>query len=264
MSYSLSHEKHIEIAKILYEAKASIKPIKLLTETYPNLTIDDAYAIQQEGLKINLNNGLTVVGRKIGITSRGMMKLLNCDSPDFGYLLSNTEVTEDNPFIRSSMNVPIVEGELCFIFEEDLPNRHVNSEDIININPYVVPSFEICDARYPSWKVTILDTISDNAGAAMFKLGKDKKRLNEINPFNIGMVMEKNGSLVGSGAGVEVMGSPINSIVWLANKLFDYGTHIKAGDVVLSGAIIAADPANQGDNYKMSMDGFEPIYLEVK
>ena len=258
-NHALSRELHKEIAARLYAAERTNTPIALLSEQYPAMTMDDAYAIQQEGLALRLADGARVVGRKIGITSRGMMRMLNCDTPDYGHLLAHTVIPEGQPCPRRALNLPIVEGELAFIMGEDLNGGPVTTADILNATAWVLPCFEICDARFPSWKVTVLDTISDNAAAARFMLGSRPKRLHEINPRAIGMVMEKNGALLGSGAGAEVMGSPVTSVAWLANKLLEYGAHLAKGDIVLSGAFLAAAPAESGDVFTLSLDGFPSL-----
>lgn len=262
--YGLDTQLHLQIAAQLYDAEKTNHPTELLTEKYPGITQDDAYAIQQEGLKLRIADGAQVVGRKIGITSRGMMRQLNCDTPDYGYLLAHTVVQEGRPCIRSELNIPIVEGELAFIMGEDVQGTVITAADILNATAWVLPCFEVCDARYPSWKVTVRDTISDNAGASRFMLGSAPKRISEINPRGIGMIIEKNGELLGSAAGAEVMGSPVTSVTWLANKLVEYGTYLRKGDIVLSGAFMAADPAEAGDVYTVSLDGFPSLTMKFE
>lgn len=258
----LTPELHREIAQKLYEAEKSVSYIPLLSETYPEITQEDAYTIQKEGLKLRLQDGHIVVGRKIGITSRGMMDLLNVDTPDYGYLLDTGLVMEGTACKRSEFNVPILEGEIAFIMGEDLSGPGVTVADIMNATAWVVPCFEVCDARYQNWKATVRDTISDDAGASKFVLGSQPKRLCEINPKCIGMVIEKNGELIGTGTGAEAMGSPLNTMMWLANKLAEFGDCLKKGNIVLSGALMAAVPCEVGDNFCLSVDGFPPTTLK--
>lgn len=262
--YGLTEQQHIEIAKALYDAEKNATPIIQLTETYPAITQEDAYAIQQEGLRLRMMDGEKIIGRKIGITSRGVMKMLNCDTPDYGYLLASAEIPEGTPCKCSELASPLVEGELAFIMGEDLDLEVVSTADVINATAWVVPCYEICDTHYPSLRITVRDTISDNAGAGRFVLGSCPKRLSEINPRCIGMVLEKNGTLLGSAAGVEVMGSPVNSVTWLANKLLEYGTFLKKGDIILSGAFMTMDQAQAGDVYSMSVDGFPTLTLRFE
>ena len=125
--YGLNPELHAQIARELYDAEKTVRPVTLLTERYPHMTQEDSYAIQREGLKLRLADGAKIVGRKIGITSRGMMKQLNCDTPDFGCLLAHTEIAEGGACKRDELNVPIVEGELAFIMGEDLDGGAVSA-----------------------------------------------------------------------------------------------------------------------------------------
>lgn len=263
-AYGLSEELHERIAIQLCEALKNNAPIPLLSREYPVLTMADAYAIQQKGRDLRIAEGAEVVGRKIGITSEGMMKLLECNTPDYGYLLASTQIPEGGSCNRAELNSPIVEGELAFILGKDLKEGPITSEDVVDATLHVVPCFEICDTRFSNWKVTVRDTISDNAGAARFMLGSSAKTLDEIDPAIISMTIEKNGQLVGSATGSEVMGSPINSVVWLANKLLEYGDHLSEGDIVLSGSFMAADPATFGDSYTMTIKGFHPLTLNFE
>jgi len=259
-TYGLSEQQYREIARQLYEAELQLRPIPLLTQQYPDITDEDAYAIQKAGMELRLADGEKVVGRKIGLTSRGMMKQIGCDTPDYAYLTASSCVAEGGSIARASLNIPLVEGEMAFIMGEDLNKEHVSVADVMNATAWVVPCFEVCDARYPAWKgITVRDTISDRAGAALFMIGSAPKRLSEINPRGIGMVMEKNGDLLGSAAGVEVMGSPVTSVAWLANKLLEYGDWLKRGDIVLSGAFMASDAAAAGDHYAVTLDGFPTL-----
>lgn len=257
-----SKEEQTALAEKLYEAEKTVEPIDTLTPQFPDMTIEDAYAIQKAGLKMRLKDGATVVGRKIGITSRGMMEKLNVDSPDFGYLLDTKMLPEGTCCVRKELNIPIVEGEIAFIMGEDLKGPGVTPADIMNATSWVVPCFEICDGRFPNWTVTVRDTISDNAGAGKFVLGSSPKRISEVNLRYIGMVFEKNGKFADSAAGAEVMGSPVNSMMWLVNQLAVFGDGLKKGDIVLSGSFIAAIPAEAGDDFCLHVDGFPALSLK--
>lgn len=259
-----SKEEQTSIAEQLYLAEKSVTPIQTLTPQHEGMTMEDAYAIQKAGLEMRLKDGLIVIGRKIGITSRGMMKQLNCDSPDYGYLLNSMMLYEGQKCIRKELNIPIVEGEIAFIMGEDIKGPGVTTADILNSTAWIVPCFEVCDGRYPNWKVTVRDTISDNAGASRFVLGSSPKRVSDVNLRYIGMVIEKNGEFIDSAAGAEVMGSPLNSMMWLVNKLAEFDDGLNKGDIVLSGAFMAAIPAEAGDNFCLTVDGFPPLTLKFE
>lgn len=263
--YTLSAELHTQIARQLLEAEEKNSPIPVLTQTYPGMTEDDAYAIQWEGLRLRREQGEVVTGRKTGLTSRAVMEQLGWYSPDYAYITASTFMPEGTICKRSELNAPLVEGELAFIMGEDLDKAYVTVADIMNATSWVVPCIEICDTRYPSWKgVTALDSISDRAAGAKYILGSTPKRLNEINPRYIGMVVEKNGNLLGSAAGAEVLGSPVYAVAWLANQLTEYGEYLKKGDVILSGASMYADAAQAGDQYVITLDGFPSLSVKFE
>lgn len=263
-NYHLTPEVHAKLAANLYNAEKNNEPIDLISDLYPDITQDDAYAIQQEGLALRIADGAKVVGRKVGITSRGMMEMLNCDSPDFGYLLAHTEISEGKTCNISGLNKPMIEGELAFVIGEDLIGESITVADITGAISWVIPCFEICDTRFTDWNIKVEDTIADNAAASRFVLGTQPKRLHEINPKSIGMVMEKNGKLLGTGTGAEVMGSPIASITWLAKKLMEYGTFIKKGNIILSGSFLAGESLQSGDIFTLTMDGFQPMTINIE
>lgn len=259
-----SKEEQTSIAEQLYLAEKSVTPIQTLTPKHEGMTMEDAYMIQKSGLEMRLKDGAIVIGRKIGITSRGMMKQLNCDTPDYGYLLNSMMLYEGQKCIRKELNIPIVEGEIAFIMGEDIKGPGVTTADILNSTAWIVPCFEVCDGRYPNWKVTVRDTISDNAGASRFVLGSSPKRVSDVNLRYVGMVIEKNGEFIDSAAGAEVMGSPLNSMMWLVNKLAEFGDGLNKGDIVLSGAFMSAIPAEAGDAFCLTVDGFPSLTLKFE
>ncbi len=263
-TYGMSEEMHASIAEQLYLAEQSKTPMPLLSRQYPVFTTADSYAIQQEGLKLRLADGAKVVGRKIGITSEGMMKMLECNSPDYGYLLEHNRIPEGGACVRSELNLPFVEGELAFILKDDLANAPITERDVVDATDYIVPCFEVCDTRFESWNVTVRDTICDDAAAAHFMLGSSRRTLNDTDPAAASMVMEKNGEVIGQATGAEVMGSPINSVTWLANKLIEFGDHLSAGDIVLSGSFMAPDYPEAGDTYTITIKGFFPLTINFE
>lgn len=259
--YGLSEELHERIARQLYEADKNTQSINLLSKEYPVITMADAYAIQHAGMNMRIADGEKPIGRKIGITSKAMMEMLECYSPDYGCLYESMLIPEGGSCARSELNVPIVEGELAFVLGQDLDNGPVTEADIMRATEYIVPCFEVCDTRFENWTITVRDTICDNGGASRFMLSNSKRTLNDIDPSVISMTMEKNGEVLGRATGAEVMGSPVNSVIWLANKLFEYGDYLKAGDIVLSGSFMAADRAEAGDSYTISVKGFFPLSI---
>ena len=280
---NLRYEEQMEIAEMLYEAERTAKPIGKITDRYPEMNVHDAYKIQEMGVKLRITGRGSIIGRKLGATNEHLMQTLQAESPDFGCLLNTSMVTEGVAIPRKKLYHPRVEGELAFILGEDLKGPGVTIADVYNATSWVLPCFEICDTRIDSADLTALDSIADNAGTARFMLGSMPKRLGEINPRLIGMVMEKNGVVVGSAAGVEAMGNPVigvkNGVVvgsaagveamgnpvigvtWLANELSRVNVGLKRGDIILSGAFLWANDAEPGDVFTLYTDGFPGITL---
>ena len=261
---NLMYEEQMEIAELLYEAERSVKPVERVTLRYPNMNINDAYKIQEMGVKLRITGRGSIIGRKLGATTEALMRQLKADSPDFGCLLNTSLVQEGTPLRRERLNHPRVEGELAFIMGEDLHGPGVTIAEVYNATSWVVPAFEICDTRISSQDLTVLDSIADNAGTARFMLGSAPKRLGDINPRLIGMVMEKNGVVVGSAAGVEAMGNPVFAVTWLANELARVNVGLKRGDIILSGAFISENNASAGDVYTIHMDGFPAVTMRFR
>ncbi|EPY2306195.1 2-keto-4-pentenoate hydratase [Clostridium sporogenes] len=224
--------------------------------------MEDAYKIQEIGTALRVGEGKQIIGRKIGITSKGMQLQLNVTMTDYGCLLSNMRLREGESCKMSDLNLPRIEGEIAFVLERDLKGPDVTVADVYNSTAWIFPCLEVCDTRIENWDVTVLDTISDNAGDSKFVLGSAPKKLSEINLKLIGMLVEKNGVAIDSAAGAEVMGKPVEAVAWLANKLSEFDISLKAGDVILSGAFLSAIPAVAGDVFTLSLDGFPSLNLK--
>ncbi|MBQ7534825.1 MAG: fumarylacetoacetate hydrolase family protein [Stomatobaculum sp.] len=259
---NLRYEEQMEIAEMLYEAERTATPIKRPTERYPDMNIHDAYKIQEMGVKLRVTGRGRVIGRKLGATNEDLMRALKTEEPDFGCLLNSSLVNEGDVIRRSRLHHPRVEGELAFIMGEELKGPGVTIAEVYNATSWVLPCFEICDSRVePPEELTFLDSIADNAGAARFMLGSKPKHLDEINPRLIGMVMERNGVVIGSAAGVEAMGNPVIGVTWLVNELARVNVGLKRGDIILSGAFLATENVEAGDVFTLYTDGFPGITL---
>lgn len=254
--------EHKKIAIELLQAETARKPIEPLTAVHPELTVEDAYRIQQAGIEIKLSQGRKVIGKKIGLTSRGMQQLLGVNEPDYGHLLDNMLLLEGIPCRTDELLQPKIEGELAFILQETLKGPGVTIADVYRATEYIVPAFEIVDSRIRDWKIKLADTIADNASSARLVLGSRLIRIKDLDLRLIGMMLEKNGELVNSGVGAEVWGNPAAAVAWLANKLAHFGIALEAGEIVLSGALTAAAAANAGDVFTVSFYGLGSLSLK--
>ncbi|MDN5345230.1 MAG: 2-keto-4-pentenoate hydratase [Clostridia bacterium] len=250
------------IAAELLAAEANCKPIEPLTATYPQLTVEDAYRIQLAGIEVKLARGSKVIGKKIGLTSRGMQQLLGVNEPDYGHLLDNMLLLEGEPCRREELLWPRVEGEMAFILKETLKGPGVTIADVYRATEGIMPAFEIVDSRIRDWKIKLPDTIADNASSARLVLGSRMVPIKDLDLRLIGMVLEKNGEMVNNGAGAAVWGHPAAAVAWLANKLATFDIALEAGEIILSGAVTAAEDAHAGDVFTVSFHGLGSLNLK--
>ncbi|OUM04039.1 2-oxopent-4-enoate hydratase [Variovorax sp. JS1663] len=239
----------------LYTALTTRQPVAPLSERHEGIGIEDAYRIQQRMIARRLEAGERVVGKKIGVTSRAVMNMLGVYQPDFGYLLDGMVVNEGEAIDSATLIQPKAEGEIAFVLKRDLMGPGIGAADVLAATECVMPCFEIVDSRIRDWKIKIADTVADNASCGVFVLGDSAVDPRRADLTTCGMVLEKNGEIVATGAGAAALGSPLNAVAWLANTLGQLGIGLKAGEVVLSGALAAMFPAKAGDNFRVSIGG---------
>ena len=237
----------------LFDSLRSRVPVAALTEREPGITVEEAYQIQEHGIQRRLALGDRIVGKKIGLTSRVVQRSLGVNEPDFGQLLGSMVASD---FIQaSSLLQPRAEGEVAFLLERDLQGPGVTCSDVIHATHSVLPCFEIVDSRVRDWRIKLQDTVADNASAGLFVLGDRAVSLKGLDLSTCGMVLEMNGAVATTGAGAAALGSPVNCVAWLANRLGRYGTALRAGEVILSGSLGAMLPVSAGDNLNLSIGG---------
>lgn len=238
-----------EIADALKKAEKTCTPIEPISKSYSDLDIKDAYKIQLININKEITSGYKITGKKIGLTSAAMQNSLGVDQPDFGHLLDKMEV-RNNSVARSKLLQPKVEGEISFVLKKDLQGPDLTAEDVIEATDYVAASIEIVDSRIENWKINIVDTVADNASSAMYVISDKRVDPRQVDLKTISMELYKNGEKIYSGVGADVLGDPAYSVAWLANTLWEYGVALKKGEVVLSGSLTAALPAEAGDEFK--------------
>lgn len=229
------------------------RPIAPLTEVTPDLTVDDAYAIQRLGIEQRCRRGARIVGMKIGLTSRAIQQALGVNEPDFGHLLSTMRVPDGGSVDLSTLVAPRAEGEIAFVLGSDLPETDCTEADVLACTAFIMPTIEIIDSRIRDWKLTLADTVADNASSGLFVLGGRKVPVDGLDLRTLGMNVEVNGDLHATGAGAAAMGSPVTSVAWLAATLGRHGMRLRAGDIVLSGGLAAPNTPNPGDWMRVSM-----------
>ena len=255
MEEALPAQQLREIGASLHQALVRRQAVAPLTERWPALSIDDAYRIQLAMVQHRLDAGERVIGKKIGVTSKVVMDMLDVRQPDFGHLLSGMVYPDGAAVEAATLIAPKAEGEIAFVLKEDLAGPGVTNADVLRATAFVLPCFEIVDSRIRDWKIRIQDTVADNASSGVFVLGDAAVDPRGLDLGTVGMTLEKNGEIVATGAGAAALGHPANAVAWLANTLGRLGIALKAGEVILSGSLAAMVPVQAGDQLRISLGG---------
>lgn len=233
-----------------YESRAPVAP---LTVSYPGLSVDDAYAVQLAQVAAWAAGGTVVKGYKVGLTSAAMRRQLGVDQPEFGHLMSSMFLPEGAPAPIGRFLQPRAEPEIAFILARRLVGPGVTVAEALAAVDFVLPALEIIDSRIADWKVTLPDTVADNASSGAVVLGSRPVRPDALDLSLTGCLLHRNGR-EGTGAGGAVLGSPVNALVWLANVLGARGVPLEAGHVILPGSVCAAIPFGPGDTVSAAFD----------
>lgn len=259
----ISQEVIEAAAQRLRDAQESGVPCAPVREWIGDSDISTAYAVQKINNDFRVANGGSVVGLKIGLTSLAVQKQLGVDQPDFGLLFADTQVKNGGSVTAASILQPKVEAEIAFVMKHDLVGE-ISEETAMEAIDYVVGAIEIVGSRVLNWDIRITDTVADNASASHFVLGYVRQDVNELDLAAVKMQLEKNGTLVSEGIGAACLGSPLKALVWLAQTFADLGTPLKAGDIVLSGALGPMCAGEAGDTFAASIEGFGTVSFTFK
>ena len=242
-----------DAAQRLFEAERDRRQIRLLSLDFPEATMDDAYRVQAALVKRKASSGLAIKGWKIGLTSKAMQQALSIDIPDSGILFDDM-FFEDGATVPAGRFIqPRIEAEIAFVMKAPLAGPDISIDHVLDATDYVAPSLEILDTRIErmnkeTGKIrTFFDTISDNAANAGIVVGGRKANPREADLRWIGAIVSRNGEVEETGLGAGVLDHPAKGIVWLANRLHQYGMRIEAGQVVLSGSFIRPVECRNGD-----------------
>jgi 2-keto-4-pentenoate hydratase len=234
-----------ETCALILEAYTTGRPIAPVRDRIHRVT--DAYAVQQASVDIWLARGRTVAGHKIGLTSKAVQEQLGVDEPDFGILFADMILHDGAEVAAGQILQPRIEGELAFVLKSDLRGERLSAEDAVEATDYICPAIEVCGSRIAGWDIRITDTISDNASAGMVVLGKTRMEPVLDKLADIPMALRHNGVLAAEGRGNACLGNPAVAVAWLGQMLTRLGDGLRAGDVVMSGALakmIAAEPGS--------------------
>lgn len=247
----------------LAEAQATRVPCAAVRDLIGTDDLDAAYAVQQGLVRARLDGGVTVVGRKIGATSKAVQDQLGVDQPDFGYLLSDMDVSDDDPISMRTLVQPRVEGEVAFVLAQDLDGE-ITPETVRDAVEVALPALEIVDSRIGGWDITFTDTVADNASSGLFVVGRDGRTLDELEPRDVTMSLTINGEERSSGTGAACLGDPLEALRWLAVQAKAFGDPLRAGHLILSGALGPFVPFAPGDRVVATISGFAPLAVSFK
>jgi 2-keto-4-pentenoate hydratase len=221
-------------------------PVRVVVGTATD--IDVGYAIQQINTDLHLGAGRRISGRKIGVTSKAVQEQIGVDQPDFGTLFVDMEFGDGIEIPVSRLIQPRAEAEVALVLEHDLDLGEHSFADIVRATAFALPSIEVVDSRIAGWDIRIVDTVADNASCGVYVLGGRPVPLDRVDLRTIPMSMSINDAEVSTGVGGACLGHPLHAARWLADVMCARGTPLRAGDVVMTGALGPMKPVVAGDS----------------
>lgn len=249
---------HDELARRLRDAYTggAVPPLR---DGLEPVDIDGSYAVQAINTQFWVSQGRRIVGRKAGLTAKAIQQQLGVSQPDFGVLFEDMQVADGGVLDPARALQPKVEAEIAFVLGKDLPDPATTPAAVAAAVQSVHAALEIVDSRIADWKITFADTVADNGSSAFFVLSKNGKALSGIDVYSAGMVMTINGAIVSLGVGAAALGNPLNAAAWLAQTLAARGEPLKAGDVLLAGALGPMVALKPGDKIHAVVGGIGEV-----
>ncbi len=255
----MTPEDIVQAAGALRAAARSGRFLAPLRQRHPTLDAAAAYAIQRFNTEHRLREGRRIVGRKIGLTAKTVQAQLGVDQPDFGVLFDDMGYGDGEPVPARVLHQPKVEAEVAFVLGRDLTVERPGQVDVLAAIDCVLPAIEIVGSRIADWNIRFVDTVADNASSGAYVLGGTPVRLADVDLRLCGMAMERRGEPVSVGAGAACLGHPVNAVVWLARTMAQLGTPLRAGDLVLSGALGPMVAVQPGDVVEARINGLGSV-----
>jgi 2-oxo-hept-3-ene-1,7-dioate hydratase/2-keto-4-pentenoate hydratase len=253
-----------DTASSIFEAEKTRSWVAPVSNRFANADVADAYRVAIAVRNLKIADGRTVRGHKIGLTSKAMREILGSTEPDYGFLYDDWFVPEGSTIEMSRLNRPMVEVEIAFVMGSALSGPSANAADVIRATDFVLPMLEIVDSRFNTrGNNALIDSISDGAWCGFVVLGGNPAKLTDIDVRTMSASLSINGEVQQTGSARAVMGNPINSVAWLANKLHEFEVSIQPGDVIMSGSFIRAMPFGAGDTLLALFDELGEVSLSV-
>lgn len=246
-------------ARRLLEAHATGTPCAPVRDLLGDTDQAAAYAVQERLTAHRLSEGRRLTGRKIGLTNPAVQRQLGVSTPDFGMLFDDMAYPDGADIPIGAVLQPRAEAEIALVLEHDLTHERHTVADILRATAFALPAIEVVGSRIRDWDITITDTVADNASAGAYVLGSRPVPLRDLDLRLAGMVMERRGEQVSSGAGADCLGHPLNAALWLADTLVRVGRPLRAGDTVLTGALGPVVPVAPGDVMEARIEGLGDV-----
>ncbi|TQS24976.1 2-keto-4-pentenoate hydratase [Microbispora sp. KK1-11] len=255
----LNEALRADAAGRLRAAERDRAPIEPLTGTYPDIDVVDAYEIQLANIRGRLAAGARVYGHKVGLSSPVMQRMMGVDEPDYGHLLDDMVLAQDEPIETGRYCYPRVEVEIGYVLGASLPGEDCTEEDVLAATEYVVPSIELIDSRITDWRIRLADTIADNASSAGVILGDARVSPKGMDLADIEAVLYSGDTEIARGNTSAVLGNPTTAVAWLARKVASFGVKLEAGHVVLPGSCTRAVDVRPGDVFRAEFAGLGSV-----
>lgn len=252
------------VAARLREAEKTLRPILPFAHELGLGKVEVAYDVQKLNVAYWRANGRRQTGRKIGLTSKTVQQQLGVDQPDYGTLFSDMEIGHGESIRRDRLIAPRVEAEIALILDCDITDADVTIAQLMHATAFAVPALEIVDSRIKDWKITIVDTVSDNGASSKYVLGLEPRRLYDLDLENCGMTLYRNGEIASIGTGSACLGHPLKAAQWLARILVEHGEPLRAGDTILTGALGPMIEAQAGDLFESKIGGLSAVRLHFR
>lgn len=235
-------------AAALWQSRQNLVPIEKISEQFGIVALDDAYAVAAINSRARVAAGARIIGKKVGLTSISVQQQLGVDQPDFGILFDDMEYLDGAAIPCSRLMQPKIEGEVAFVVGRDLTGAAPSYGEFLAALAYALPALEIVDSAIANWKITLADTVADNASCGLYVLGSQPVGIGQLSLAELGLQLDRNGCTESVGSGAACLGHPLRAAYWLACTMAQRGEGLRAGEVILSGALGPMVNVQAGDH----------------